>query len=85
MALIIFFKHSVDRIDEVSKQTVAGVSYKIKGHYKVEGQAKNCTVSILERVWHDTEKVIISAKCDDGSCYVTDTYICSPRSLLTFF
>lgn len=77
--------HSVDRIDEVSKQTVAGISYKIRGHYVVEGEPKDCTVSILERAWQDEEKVIISAKCDDGSCYVTETYTCSPKSLLTFW
>lgn len=77
--------HSVDRIDEVSKQTVAGVSYKVRGHFVVEGDAKDCTVAILERVWHETEKVIISAKCDDGSCYVTEAYACSPKSLASLF
>ena len=78
-------KFVVDRIDEVSKQTVAGISYRVRGHYVVEGVAKDCTVSILERVWHESEKVIISAKCDDGSCYVTETYTCSPKSLTNFF
>lgn len=41
--------NSVDRIDEISRQTVAGMSYRIKGHYFVEGDAKQCTVTILER------------------------------------
>lgn len=76
---------SVDRIDEVSKQTVAGVSYKVRGHYNVEGETKDCTVAILERVWHETEKVIISAKCADGSCYVTEAYTCSPKPLTSLF
>lgn len=75
----------MDRIDEISKQTVAGVSYKVRGHYVVGGEAKDCTVSILERVWHETEKVIISAKCEDGSCYVTESYACSPKSLTNSF
>lgn len=73
---------SVDRIEEISKQTVAGISYRIRGHYLVEHVEKDCTVSILERVWHETEKVIISAECDDGSCYVTDFFTCSPNSPL---
>lgn len=75
----------MDHINEISKQTVAGVSYKIQGHYLVEGEEKDCTVSILERVWHETEKVIISANCNDGSCYVTESYACSPKSISNFF
>lgn len=78
-------KFVVDHIDEISKQTVAGISYKVKGHYTMEGTEKDCTISILERVWHETEKVIISAKCDDGSCYVSENYTCSPKSLVTFY
>jgi len=74
----------VDSIDEVSRQTVAGIAYKVRGHYKVEGEKKDCTVSILERKWHETEKVIISAKCTDGSCYVSENYTCSPKSLNFF-
>ncbi|CRL01525.1 CLUMA_CG014206, isoform A [Clunio marinus] len=77
-------KFLVDQIDEISKQTVAGVSYRIKGHFQVEGDKKDCTVTILERVWHETEKVIISANCEDGSCYVTETYTCPPQSFVAF-
>lgn len=51
----------------------------------MEGAEKDCTVAILERKWKEEEKVIISAKCDDGSCYTTVNYTCSPKSLITFF
>lgn len=72
----------IDEIEEVTQQVVAGMLYRIKGHYIVEGQKKICTISILERNWLlDVEKIIISAKCDDGSCYVSESYTCSQKSL----
>jgi hypothetical protein len=79
--LIIFDDFSVQEILEVSRQTVAGISYKIRGHFMVEGEDKDCTVTILERPWHETEKINISAKCADGTCYVPKTYTCPPRPL----
>lgn len=71
----------IDEIQEVTRQVVAGVIYRVTGHYVVEGQKKICTITILERNWMDAEKIIISAKCDDGSCYVSKTYTCSQKSL----
>jgi hypothetical protein len=71
----------VDQIVQVTKQVVSGVLYRVKGNYIVEGQKKLCTISLLERNWLETEKIIISAKCDDGSCYVTEFYTCSQKSL----
>jgi hypothetical protein len=70
----------IDEIVEITQQVVAGYLFKIKGSYKVEGAKKFCTISIFNQPW-TKEKVVISAKCEDGSCYVTETYTCSPDSL----
>jgi hypothetical protein len=72
----------IDEIEEITQQLVAGYLFRIKGEYEVEGARKVCTISILNQPWtKDEEQVIISAKCEDGSCYVTDSYTCSPDSL----
>lgn len=66
----------IDEIEQVTRQVVAGMLYKVKGHYVVEGEKKFCTISLLERAWVETEKIIISALCDDGTCYVSESYKC---------
>jgi hypothetical protein len=68
-------------VEEITQQVVAGMLYKVKGSFIVENQKKNCIVDILEQKWVKNEKVIISAKCEDGSCYVSEQYTCSPESL----
>lgn len=72
----------IDEIEEIWQQLVAGYLFKIKGQYEVEGVKKSCTISILNQPWtNGSDQVVISAKCDDGSCYVTESYTCSPDSL----
>lgn len=66
----------IDEIREVTRQVVAGMLYKVRGHYLVEGEKKFCTISLLERNWLETEKIVISAMCDDGSCYVSESFKC---------
>jgi hypothetical protein len=72
----------IDEIQQITRQVVAGVLYKVKGHSFVEGQKKFCTISLLERGWLKTEKIIISAMCDDGSCYVSESYTCPLHHLM---
>jgi len=78
-------KVTIDRIEEITQQVVAGSLYRIKGHYIIEGQTKYCVVTVLVQPWITEESVIISGKCDDGSCYVTESYTCSPDSLYSAF
>lgn len=78
-------KITIDGIDEITQQVVAGSLYRIKGHYIIEGQKKDCVVTVLVQPWITEESVIISGKCEDGSCYVTETYTCSPDSLYSTF
>lgn len=72
----------VDEIVQITRQVVSGVLYRVKGHYIVEGQKKECIISLLERNWLESEKIIISGKCNDGSCYVSEFYTCSAKSLM---
>lgn len=72
----------IDEIQEVTRQVVAGMLYKVRGHYVVEGKRKFCTISILERGWMKSEKIIISAMCDDGTCYVSESYTCPLKNHL---
>ncbi|KAG5676578.1 hypothetical protein PVAND_006401 [Polypedilum vanderplanki] len=73
----------ISNIEYITQQVVAGYLFRIKGDYVVEGTKKVCTISMFNQPWNKSEedKVVISAKCDDGSCYVTESYTCSPDSL----
>lgn len=54
----------IDEIQEITRQVVAGIVYRVSSFVIVEGEKKICTISILERNWLNVEKIIISAKCD---------------------
>lgn len=67
-------KFELIKVASVTKQLVSGMSYTVIGLYNVGKEGlKNCTVRVWERVWlESSDKLIISAQCDDDTCYSTD-------------
>ena len=67
-------KFKLIKVDNITKQIVAGISYNIIGLFSVGNEGlKNCTIKVWERVWlESSDKLIISAQCDDDTCYSTN-------------
>lgn len=55
-------------IDKVTRQPVAGLSYKIKGTFRAgETDEKKCTIDLWNRPWIDSDDgTQIKAECEDG-------------------